>query len=449
MGIREILIAPRAPWQNHFAERLIGSIRRECLDHFIVFNERHLRRLLASILSGGSSVSDLTLDKKWSDRVRSKRGAAASPCDKNVVLVLQWIREKAIAQVILAMRIAQVAPLYERVPPFQYGGTERVVAYLTDELVCRGHSVTLFASGDSETTAKLVAPAPRALRLDPDAPDTLAPHVLELAQVFEHAASFDLIHCHVDYLAFPFARLTGASTVHTLHGRLDLPYLVPIFRHFRDLPLVSISDTQRAPLKDLGLTWVGTVHHGVPLARFPYSPRGGRYLAFLGRISPEKRPDLAIAVAKQVGIPLKIAAKVDAVDREYFEREIRPLLDHPLIEFLGEIGTDTKAEFLGNALALLFPIDWPEPFGLVMIEAMACGTPVIARRRGAVAEVIVDGRTGLMADTLEELVEAVRRVETLERAACRRHVEERFSVERMADGYETIYRRLVARARVA
>jgi glycosyltransferase involved in cell wall biosynthesis len=342
------------------------------------------------------------------------------------------------------VRIAQVAPLYERVPPLLYGGTERVVAYLTDELVRRGHQVTLFASGDSETRARLVAPVARALRLDPEAPDPLSAHVLELSCVFEHAADFDVIHCHVDYLAFPFARLVRTPTVHTLHGRLDLPHLVPLFRHFRGLPLVSISDAQRDPVRSLDLAWAGTVRHGLPLERYPYSPDGGGYLAFLGRISPEKRLDLAIAVARRVGLPLKIAAKVDPADRRYFEEEIRPLLDDPLVEYLGEIGDDAKPAFLGQALALLFPVDWPEPFGLVMIEAMACGTPVVARGCGAVPEVVVSGRTGYVVDTLDELVDAVKRVGNLDRAECRRHVEEHFTVERMADDYEAIYRRLLA-----
>jgi glycosyltransferase involved in cell wall biosynthesis len=343
------------------------------------------------------------------------------------------------------MRIAQLAPLYERVPPRLYGGTERVVSHLTEELVRRGHEVTLFASGDSLTRARLVSAVAHPLRLDPETRDPLAPHVIELSQVFERAAEFDVIHCHVDYTAFPFARLVATPTLHTLHGRLDLPWLVPVFRHFHDVPLVSISDAQRRALAGLPLAWMGTVRHGLPLDRFPYSPRGGRYLAFLGRIAQEKRPDLAIEVAKRVGLPLKIAAKVDAIDRAYFDDEIRPRLDHPLIEFVGEIGDDAKAAFLGDALALLFPIDWPEPFGLVMIEALACGTPVIARPAGSVPEVLAPGRTGFIADTLDELVEGVKRVDTLDRAACRRHVEEHFTVQRMADRYETVYRRLLAR----
>jgi glycosyltransferase involved in cell wall biosynthesis len=345
------------------------------------------------------------------------------------------------------MRIAQVAPLYERVPPALYGGTERVVSYLTEELVRRGHDVTLFASGDSLTSARLTAPTTRALRLDPGAGDTLSPHVIELAQVFERADEFDVIHCHVDYPAFPFGRLVRTPTIHTMHGRLDLPHLMPVFRHFRDVSLVSISDAQRAPVRDLRLAWAGTVHHGLPLAAIPFSPEGGSYLAFLGRISPEKRADLAIEIAKRVGLPLKIAAKVDPVDRAYFEREIAPLLDHRLVEFVGEIDDAQKAAFLGGALALLFPIDWPEPFGLVMIEAMACGTPVIARGCGSVPEVLDPGRTGFIADTLDELVDAVKRVDTIDRAACRRHVERRFTVERMADDYEAIYREATGRAR--
>ncbi len=341
------------------------------------------------------------------------------------------------------LRIAQVAPLYERVPPALYGGTERIVSYLTEELVRRGHRVTLFASGDSLTSAALVSAADRALRLDPEARDPLAPHVLELAQVFERAAEFDLVHCHVDYLAFPFARLVPTPTLHTLHGRLDLPHLLSVFRHFHDTPVVSISDAQRAPLRQLPVRWAGTVHHGVPLERYPFSPGGGRWLVFLGRIAPEKRPDLAIDLARRVGLPLKIAAKVDPVDRAYFEREIRPRLDDPLIEFVGEVGDDAKAALLGEALALLFPIDWPEPFGLAMIEALACGTPVIARPCGSVPEIVAPGRTGFVGETLDDLVDAVKRVDTIDRAACRREVEARFTVERMTDRYEAIYRALL------
>jgi glycosyltransferase involved in cell wall biosynthesis len=347
------------------------------------------------------------------------------------------------------LRIAQVAPLHERVPPVLYGGTERVVGSLTDELVRRGHQVTLFASGDSQTGGDLTSPVDRALRLDPDAGDPVAAHVLELAQVFERADEFDLIHCHVDYLAFPFGRLVRTPTVHTLHGRLDLPHFVPLFRHLRDVAVVSISDAQRAPLRSLDVNWVGTVYHGVALESFPYDEEGGDYLAFLGRISPEKRPDLAIAVAKRLAIPLRIAAKVDPKDRAYFDSEIRPMLDDPLIEFVGEIDETAKAKFLGGAMALLFPIDWPEPFGLVVIEAMACGTPVVARPCGSVPELIDAGRTGFVVDTFDELVDAVKRVRTLDRAACRHHVEARFSIRRMVDDYESVYRHLTADRRAA
>jgi glycosyltransferase involved in cell wall biosynthesis len=347
------------------------------------------------------------------------------------------------------MRIAHVAPLYERVPPTLYGGTERIVSYLVEEQARRGHDVTLFASGDSRTRGALIAPIPRALRLDQGTGDPLAPHMVEMAQVFERADEFDLIHCHVDYLAFPFARLVGTPTVHTLHGRLDLPHMRPLLSHFCDVPLVSISEAQRRPLDGIDLTWAGTVHHGLPLATYrPGSGRGG-YLAFLGRIAQEKGPDLAIATARRAGIPLKIAAKVDAVDRRYFEREIRPLLDDPLIEYLGEIGEADKPAFLGDAAALLFPIDWPEPFGLVMIEALACGTPVIARPLGSVPEIITPGRTGFIASTVDDMVAAVRQLDRLDRAVCRREAETRFSVERMADAYEDVYEARDADAQLA
>jgi glycosyltransferase involved in cell wall biosynthesis len=348
------------------------------------------------------------------------------------------------------MRIAQVAPLFESVPPRLYGGTERIVSYLTEELVSRGHDVTLFASGDSSTRATLVPVVERAMRFDVARRDVLAAEFIrQLGRVFSHAADFDVIHCHVDYLAFPFEGLTPTPTVHTVHGRLDLPHLLPVYRQFRSVPLVSISDAQRAPLEPLGVRWAGTVYHGLPLERYAFAPRDAGYLAFLGRLSPEKQGDLAIEIARRVGIPLRIAAKVDSTDQEYFEHVIAPLLDDPLVEFLGEIGDDEKPAFLGGARALLFPIDWPEPFGLVMIEAMACGTPVIARPCGSVPEVVDDGRTGFLRDTLVELAEAVKRLDEIDRAACRQHVETRFSAARMAEDYERVYRRLGARRRAA
>ena len=348
------------------------------------------------------------------------------------------------------MRIAQVAPLFESVPPRLYGGTERIVSYLTEELVRRGHDVTLFASGDSRTSARLVPIVDRATRLNGTSHGVIgAEFTRELGMVFARARDFDVIHCHVDYLAFPFDGLTPTPTVHTMHGRLDLPHLVSMYRQFRTVPLVSISDAQREPLEPLGVRWAGTVYHGLPVDRYAFAPRDEGYLAFLGRISPEKRADLAIEVAQRVGLPLKIAAKVDPADQEYFERVVEPMLDDPLVEFLGEIGEQDKPAFLGGARALLFPIDWPEPFGLVMIEAMACGTPVIARPCGSVPEVVIDGRTGFLADTLVDLADAVKRVDELDRAECRRHVETRFSVSRMAEEYERVYRRLGARRRAA
>ena len=341
------------------------------------------------------------------------------------------------------MRIARVAPLYESVPPRLYGGTERVVSWLTDELVRRGHEVTLFASGDSRTHARLVSAWPRALRLDPAQPDPFALHTLELAQIFSRADDFDVVHCHVDYLAFPYGRLVATPVVHTLHGRLDLRPLIHVLTELRDVPLVSISDSQREPLAGLDLNWVATVHHGLPVAEVPAVTEAGRggYLVFLGRMSAEKRPDLAIAVAKRVGLPLIMAAKVDRPDRDYFEREIRPQLGHPLIEYIGEVSDAEKWRLLGDALALLFPIDWPEPFGLAMIEALACGTPVVARPGGAVPEIIRDGEVGFLADTVDELVAAVKRVDLIDRARCRRWAEERFSVGVMADRYEAVYRK--------
>ncbi|PYO03709.1 MAG: glycosyl transferase [Candidatus Rokuibacteriota bacterium] len=346
------------------------------------------------------------------------------------------------------MRIAQVAPLYESVPPRLYGGTERVVSWLADELVQRGHEVTLFASGDSRTHARLVSAWPRALRLDPAQPDPFALHTLELAQAFSRADDFDVVHCHVDYLALPYGRLVSTPVVHTLHGRLDLRPLIHVLTELREVPLVSISDSQREPLAGLDLNWVATVHHGLPMRDVPAvtTASDGRYLVFLGRMSAEKRPDLAIAVAKRAGLPLIMAAKVDRPDREYFEREIRPQLGHPLIEYIGEVSDAEKWRLLGDALALLFPIDWPEPFGLAMIEALACGTPVVARPCGAVPEIVRDGEVGFLADTVDELVAAVKRVDVIDRARCRRWAEAQFSVGVMADHYESVYRRLKSRA---
>ena len=345
-----------------------------------------------------------------------------------------------------ALRIAQVAPLYERVPPLRYGGTERVVSYLTDGLVESGHDVTLFASGDSLTRAELVAGARRGLRLEPCRPDPIALHLGMLLQVYDRAAEFDVIHCHTDYLGLPLARASRVPTVLTLHGRLDLPETHAVYRAAPGVGFVSVSDAQRAPLR--GVRWTGTVYHGLPTDLYRFHPTPGRYLVFLGRISPEKQPDAAIRIAVQAGIPLKIAAKVDRVDAEYFATVVRPLLDHPLVEFLGEVDDRHKGELLGQALALLFPIDWPEPFGLALIEALACGTPVIARPRGSVPEIVRDGRTGFLCETEKDMAAATTRLSSLNRAACRREFEERFSVRAMVDAYERVYEaeRLLATA---
>jgi glycosyltransferase involved in cell wall biosynthesis len=343
------------------------------------------------------------------------------------------------------MRIAQVAPLMESVPPQLYGGTERVVAFLTDALVRLGHEVTLFASGDSRTTARLIPAWPQALRLGGACDDSLAPHLLMLEEVAARAQEFDVLHFHVSQFHFPLARRLPTAHITTLHGRLDIPELRPLYQEFNDIPVVSISDAQREPLLDAG--WVGTIHHGLPLDLLRFQPRPGRYLAFVGRIAREKRVDRAIAIATACGQPLRIAAKVDPADREYFEREIRHLLDNPLVEFIGEISEAQKSDFLGGATALLFPIDWPEPFGLVMIEALACGVPVVAFRGGSVPEIIDHGETGFIVDTLDEAIEATRNVHRLGRRQCRASFERRFNVTRMAAEYAVLYERLIARRR--
>jgi glycosyltransferase involved in cell wall biosynthesis len=340
------------------------------------------------------------------------------------------------------MKIAQVAPLYESVPPKFYGGTERVVSYLTEELVRQGHQVTLFASGDSVTQARLVEACSRSLRLDQECVDQLAHHIVLLEQVFRQASAFDLMHFHIDYLHFPLSVRQQIPTVTTLHGRLDLPDLVPLYKMFPSTPVVSISNAQRAPLP--WVNWLGTVYHGLPEDLYTFQETPGTYLAFLGRITPEKGVEQAIAIAQQVGMPLKIAAKVDRVDRKYFQEVVQPLLqNNALVEYLGEVGGDNKDAFLGEAYAVLFPIDWPEPFGLVMIEAMACGTPVVAYPRGAVPEVLEDGVTGWIVEGIEEAVQAVGRVSAISRARCRQIFEERFLASRMAQDYLRIYKELL------
>ena len=340
------------------------------------------------------------------------------------------------------MRIAQIAPLYESVPPKTYGGTERVVSYLTEELAKEGHQVTLFASGDSVTSAKLIAGCPHSLRLDPECKDPIAHHVRMLDLVFEHALEFDVMHFHIDYLHYPLSSRQELPHVTTLHGRLDLPELAPLYKRFCDVPLISISDAQRAPLP--WANWQQTIYHGLPDSLCRFHPNPGSYLAFLGRVSPEKRLDRAIEIAKRSGNKLKIAAKIDPIDEAYFSETIKPLLDDPCCEFIGEIGETEKDVFLGNASALLFPIDWPEPFGLVLIEAMACGTPVIAYPRGSVPEIVEDGVNGSMVESIEEAVCAVKDIARISRLRCRQAFEKRFTAERMAQEYLKVYQALIA-----
>ena len=339
------------------------------------------------------------------------------------------------------MNIAQVAPLYESVPPKGYGGTERVVSWLTEELVRLGHNVTLFASGDSHTSAKLVRGCPVSLRTCADCKDYLAHHILMLEELRKRKDDFDIVHFHTDYLHFALCREWRLNQLTTLHGRLDLPDLVPMYREFSEVPVVSISRAQRRPLR--GANWVGNVYHGLPHDLLRFHPGPGRYLAFLGRISPEKRPDRAIAIAQAAGMKLKIAAKVDRSDQAYFDTQIKPLLNNPNIDFIGEIGDQQKAEFLGNAVACLAPIDWPEPFGLNMIEAMACGTPVIAFRHGSVPEVIDNGVSGVIVESVEEAVQAVEQVKSMSRAACRKTYERRFTARRMARDYLKLYELMI------
>jgi glycosyltransferase involved in cell wall biosynthesis len=345
------------------------------------------------------------------------------------------------------MRIAQVAPLFERVPPVLYGGTERVVHWLTEALIRQGHDVTLFASGDSVTRARHVSVWDRALRLDERAPEGTSLHVLMLEEVCKRAREFDVIHFHIDAMQLPLARRLGLPCVMTMHGRLDLAGLAPLYREFSDLAFVAISDAQRTHLPEAN--WVATIHHGLPpdLITPRYAP--GTYLASLGRISPEKRVDRAIEIARRTGIPLRIAAKVDRVDREYFEDEIAPLIDGELVQYLGEVNDEGKAAFLRGALALLFPIDWPEPFGIVMIEAMAAGTPVIAFRRGSVPEVIEDGVSGFVVESVDEAVRCVGRLPALDRRRCREAFERRFTDHRMATDYCRVYERIARGASAA
>jgi glycosyltransferase involved in cell wall biosynthesis len=343
------------------------------------------------------------------------------------------------------MRIAQVAPLYESVPPQAYGGTERVVSVLTEELVAMGHEVTLFASGDSVTSAKLVPICPRSLRLDPECRDNLAWHQLELAQLARQRDSFDVVHFHIDYLHFGLSRELGWPQLTTLHGRLDLPELGPLYEEFSDMPVVSISYDQRKPLPRAN--WVGMVHHGLSIGAEHFNPSAEDYLVFVGRISREKRPDRAVEIASAVGMKLKVAAKIDESDRAYYDDEISKLFENPLVEYLGEADETRKLELMGKARALLMPIDWPEPFGLVAIEAMACGTPVLAFRRGSMPEVVDDGVTGVLVEDMPGAIAAVDEISRLSREQVRATFDRRFSARRMADDYLQVYERVAGARR--
>ncbi len=339
------------------------------------------------------------------------------------------------------MKIAQVAPLYESVPPKLYGGTERVVYNLTETLVSFGHEVTLFASGDSKTSATLVATADKSLRLDPDCIDPIAHHIVQLKEVMERANQFDIIHFHTDYIHFPFSENVKVPHLTTLHGRLDIPDLQPVYHKFLNQPLVSISDDQRKPLPQG--RFVKTVYHGISADLHKPGNGTGNYLAFLGRVSPEKGLPRAIEIAKAVRMKLKIAAKIDKADRHYYETEIKHLLDHPLIEYVGEINEEQKCDFLGNAYAFLFPINWCEPFGMVMIESMACGTPVIAHPMGSVPEIIEPGKNGFLVNNLEEAVAAIHALKDFDRSQVRKSFDKRFTSERMAKDYLEVYQQLI------
>ncbi len=340
------------------------------------------------------------------------------------------------------MKIAQVSSLMEAVPPKLYGGTERIVSYLTDALVDLGHDVTLFASGDSVTKAKLEPGWPHALRLDEGMRDYLAPHIILLETLARRAEEFDVIHLHIDYLGYPVLKRIGVPFLTTLHGRLDLPELRRIYETFSDVPLVSISDSQREPLPSAN--YIGTIHHGLPQNLLTPGDGSGGYLAFIGRISPEKAPDAAIRIAAAAGMKLKIAAKIDKVDRAYFEQHIEAAMAQPHVEYIGEIDETQKSEFLGKAAGLIFPIAWREPFGLAMIEAMACGTPVIAMNRGSVPEVIEEGVSGFIVENEEEAIAATHKLKTLDRAKVREAFDRRFTGKRMAEDYVELYQRLAA-----
>jgi glycosyltransferase involved in cell wall biosynthesis len=339
------------------------------------------------------------------------------------------------------MKIAQIPPLYESVPPQLYGGTERVVSFLTEELVRQGHDVTLFASGDSKTAATLFPVVDQALRLNKNTIDSQAPHILQMQEVIEHFQEFDILHFSNDYIHYPISKLLGYPHVTTLHGRLDIPELLPLYKKFPDLPLVSISDNQRKPLSFAN--WMGTVYHGLPTDLLKLGEGNGEYLAFLGRVSVEKGLEKAIEIAKRIGIKIKVAAKIDKADQEYYEQHIAKLFDEPFVEYVGEVNEEEKQKFLGNALAMLFPINWPEPFGLVMIESIAVGTPVIAFKAGSVPEVIDDGVTGFVVSNVDEAVKALSNLDKLSRKKIREVFEKRFTADIMAKNYIKVYEKVI------
>jgi glycosyltransferase involved in cell wall biosynthesis len=342
------------------------------------------------------------------------------------------------------MKIAQIAPLYEAVPPKLYGGTERVVHYLTEELVHLGHDIILFASGDSKTSAELNAIVPKSLRLN-KCEDSLAPHILQIEEVIDRAKEFDVIHFHTDYLNFPFTNKLEVPHVTTLHGKLSIAELKPLYERFRHQPVISISHSQRKPLPRAN--WVGNVHHGLPCNLFKPGKGEGGYLAYLGRVSPEKGLESAISIATAAGLPLKVAAKIDKADEEYYEEHIRELFEHQLVEYIGEINERQKQKFLGNAMALLFPINWEEPFGMVLIEAMACATPVIAFNKGSVPEIIENGQNGFIVSTRKKAIKALDQLHKLDRKTVRHLFEEKFSSVRMANDYVKIYEKLTGKTR--
>ena len=342
------------------------------------------------------------------------------------------------------MKIAQVAPFYESIPPKLYGGTERVVSFLVEELIRRGHDVTLYASGDSLTSARLIPSVEKALRLNPCCSDILSLQVLQLERVFQDLKSYDIVHFHTEYLHFPLSRRLSSNQVTTLHGRLDLPGTIRLFEEYTDIPVISISDNQRMPLSRAN--WQGTIYNGIDKTPYILHPEPGRYLAFLGRIAPEKGVEQAIEIALRSDLQLCIAAKIDVVDKKYFEENIQKYFDHHLITFVGEIPESEKSDFLGNALALIFPIQWPEPFGLVMIESLACGTPVVAFNRGSVPEIIQNAVTGFIVESIDEAVAAVGRLGLISRHKCRDVFDERFSSKIMADGYLNVYKKLIVKS---